>query len=253
MSDAAVAAVARLLARDRLVEAFGHVSARSGDGCLITPTSPPLEAVCAQHVLELDAAGNVVRGDAAARPLEAPLHLAIYAVRADVHGICRTHSPAAAAAAAGGRVPPAAHGLGLLAGEVAVHAESDLVTTSAMAAAAAADLGTADCLLLRANGAVCTGVSLQEAVVRAHYLEERCAIAARSGGAALSETERLARGRHVEPELTRAWRWLALRHGDHDLPQHLDPAPQSTNVVTDAPDRARVGAPHEPLPERRHG
>jgi len=56
---AQVAAAARLLARLQFVTAFGHVSARSGAGLLLSPTWPPLARLTPEAVLGLDAAGGV--------------------------------------------------------------------------------------------------------------------------------------------------------------------------------------------------
>ena len=89
-----VAATARMLAAAGLVEAFGHVSARlSGEGFLITPTLPLLDAV-AGTVITVDGADAVVDDPAGAAPLETPLHAAIYRARPDVAAICRGHGPA---------------------------------------------------------------------------------------------------------------------------------------------------------------
>ncbi len=254
MSHGAVAAIARLLARDGLVEAFGHVSARVPGGFLMTPTTPPLAAARSGDVLALDGDGRVIAGDPAARPLEAPLHAAIYRARPDVGAICRTHSPHAAAWAARGELPPLCHGLGMLAGELALHDGFDLVADEAAGAAAVRDLGAADCLLLRANGAVATAATLERAAVRAHYLEERAAIATASGTARpLARDEMSRRGRHVEAEAARAWRWLALRHGDQDLqpdsPSSWEDGDGSATTSTSAPAERTMSKPLD----RRHG
>ena len=98
-----VALVARVLARLGLVHAFGHVSARvpapRSARVLLTPTFPPLGEVEAADVLELDEGGRVVGGVAEHRPLEAALHLAVYAARPGVGasaGCRRRRSPPSA-------------------------------------------------------------------------------------------------------------------------------------------------------------
>ena len=215
----AVASVARLLSRAGLVEAFGHVSARSGEGFAITSTSVPLGAAAAADVLSLE--GPAARPDAAREgvpegtPLEAPLHAAIYAARPDVGAICRTHSEAAVALGSRGEAPPVVHGLGGLSGELALADEPALVVEAGAAASVATALGAADCLLVRANGAVATAPDLERAAVRAWYLEERCRVWLRGEGRAraLSEGELLERSRHWDAEAERAWRWLDWRFG----------------------------------------
>lgn len=209
---AEVARVAGILSRAGLIEGFGHVSARlEGGGFALTPTTPLLLTV-ADDVLELADDGEVLSGERC--PLEAPLHTAVYAARPDVGAICRTHSRYAAAWAGAGEAPPLVHGLGGLCGEVTVHASPQLITDPASAAAASSSLGDADCLLLRANGAVCTGRDLGRAVVRAWFLEERARVAVDAPRTrALAGEELDARGRHFEAESERAWHWLQARFG----------------------------------------
>ncbi|ADB49494.1 class II aldolase/adducin family protein [Conexibacter woesei] len=206
---AAVAEVARIVAGARLVDAFGHVSARVPGGFLLTSTDP-LGTQSARSVHALDAAGAVLdQGTAGGVPLEAPLHAAIYAARPDVGAICRTHSPAAVAWGVRGAVPPLLHGLGGLAGEVAAWGgDVDLVVSDAQGEAVAAALGAADCLLVQANGNVATGATLNQAAVRAWYLEERARIALEAGLEASPLTDLDARARHFAAEEARAWRWL---------------------------------------------
>ncbi|MDO8211863.1 class II aldolase/adducin family protein [Conexibacter sp. CPCC 206217] len=208
---AAVARVARVLAGAGLVGAFGHVSARAvgGDGFLLTSTDPlASHAEASVHLLDV-AGAPVSAGDNGGVPLEAPLHAAIYAARADVGAICRTHSPAAVVWGVRATVPPLLHGLGGLAGNVVSWtADDDLVTTTAAAQEAAAALGTADCLLIRANGSVVTGATLEQATVRAWFLEERARVALEAGPDAVVPTGVDARSRHHAAEEARAWRWL---------------------------------------------
>jgi ribulose-5-phosphate 4-epimerase/fuculose-1-phosphate aldolase len=216
-----IAHVARMLSRAGLIEAFGHVSARlTGGGFVLTPTSPLLDAG-AEEVLELTDGGDVLVGERC--PLEAPLHAAVYAARPDVGAICRTHSRHAAAWASRGEAPPLVHGLGGLSGELAVHDSPQLVCTVPSGAAAAASLGAADCLLLRANGALCTGRDLPRAAVRAWFLEERARVATDAPAAcAITDDELRERSRHFEVESERAWQWLQARFGKAGENTHGD-------------------------------
>lgn len=210
----AVARTARMLSRMGLVEGFGHVSARTGDDGFAITSTDPLCTQAAERVLLLDDAGAVRGGAAAACPLEAPLHAAIYARRPDVGAICRTHSRHAAAWACRRMAPPYVHGLGGLAGAVAVHEDVDLIATREQADAAAASLGEASCLLLAANGALATGTDLPAAIVRAWYLEERAEQARLATGApAIAGPSGRRRALHHAAEMTRAWRWLDVRYG----------------------------------------
>jgi len=142
------------------------------------------------------------------------MHAAIYAARPDVAAICRTHSPAAVLAGVRGKVPPLTHGLGGLAGEVRLCDRVDLVTDLAAGEETAAALGPADCLLIRANGAVATGATLAEAVVRARYLEERCLVSGDApAGAGMGSGDFESRSRWFAKESARAWAWMRWRYG----------------------------------------
>lgn len=220
-----LAYAARLISRAGLVQAFGHISARLPDGgFMLTPTTPLLQAR-AQEMLKIDGAGTVLAGGEGRCPKEAPLHGEIYAARSDVGAICRTHSPAAVIWGSRGQVPPVVHGLGGLSGEVALHRSPQLVTSEQAGSAAAVALGSADCMLLYANGAVCTAPRLEAAVVRAWFLEERSQIAERGAGAGALDPDQMAeRSGHYEAEQERAWEWLRARFGTEES-QSITEAP----------------------------
>lgn len=183
----------RILTHQRLVAAFGHVSARiprSGH-LLISPRVGPGTAT-RKDLLVVDLLGHVQRGTSRP-PLELSIHTAIYRSRPSVEAICRVHGEAASVLSIL-RVPVRPmHYLGsILGGEVPVHDDGSLVTDDARAQAMASTLGDAQALLLRGNGQVVVGASLAEACVRAIYLEE----AARLQMAAMS----LGTPRYYSPE-----------------------------------------------------
>lgn len=208
---AEVASAARLLAAAGLVEAFGHVSARDGSAGFAITATAPLGAATDDSVIACDAAGEPA-GSGAGLPLETPLHAAIYASRSDVGAIARVHGAAIAVAGAGPEAPAVAHGLGGLSGRVATWSDPQLVTDGVRAAAAAAAIGTDDCLLIRGNGAVVTAPDLATAAVRAWFLEERCRIST-AAGTELSTAELAERSAHYPAETARAWAWLRWRFG----------------------------------------
>ncbi len=201
-----IARVARILAAAGLVEAFGHVSARLPKGGFAITSTTPLASTRPDDVRAVHPGIQPGEGT----PLEAPLHAAIYSKRADVEAICRTHSPAAVGWGARLEAPPLLHGLGMLAGGVRVCNHAELVTDERSGSSVAESLGGADCILLRANGALATGASLQQATVRAYYLEQRCRVALEAGpaGRALDDGERERRARWLVAEQPRAWSWL---------------------------------------------
>lgn len=163
----------RILTHQRLVAAFGHVSARIAgtEHALISPRAGPGTAR-PKALLVVDLAGRVQRGTSRP-PLEILIHIAIYRARPDVGAICRIHGEAASVLSVL-RVPVRPlHYLGsIVGGEVPVHDDGALVTDDARARPMVAALGRAQALLLRGNGQVVVGASLAEACVRAIYLEE---------------------------------------------------------------------------------
>ena len=170
-----VASVARLVAAAGLAEGFGHVSARlAGGGFAITSTAP-LGSADEGSVIALAGARRRRRAPRGL-PLEAPAHAAIYAARPDVGAIVRVHPPSVVVAGLSGELPPVTHGLAGLSGEVALLDDPQLVDGPERAAAAAAALGAADCLVMRANGALAVGPDLATACVRAWFLEERARV-----------------------------------------------------------------------------
>jgi HCOMODA/2-hydroxy-3-carboxy-muconic semialdehyde decarboxylase len=211
---AEVAAAARVLAGLGFVHAFGHVSARGPDGAgvLLTPTSPPLGTLTAGDLLALDADGRPPRGQAARMPIEAPMHLAVYAGRSDVSAICRIHAPATAAWASTGAVPPLLHGFGGMVEPVAVWDDPGLIATEAMARRVAAVLGDTPALLLRGNGGLIVGATLDEALARAWCLEDRCRLALAVGDRArpLTRAELERRRRWYGAETARLAAWLRM-------------------------------------------
>ncbi|MHB8631892.1 MAG: class II aldolase/adducin family protein [Candidatus Limnocylindria bacterium] len=218
---AEIVTAARILDTERLVEAFGHVSARARDRggrerLMITPRRA-LSLVTAADLATLDlATGATLRGRP---PLEVALHLAIYRARPDVGAICRTHSPMVAVFGALGRPIRPVHGFGTwLGARVPVFETTLLVADATLAKRVAAALGDGPALILRGNGAFVTGSTVAEATFKAIVLEE----AARIGyQAALLGTPRfypaaaiaarLAMDRADEP--VRAWAHYARRAG----------------------------------------
>lgn len=205
-----IATAARAFSKLKYVHAFGHVSARLENSFLITPTRPPLAAQRGDDILEVDFDGVVLAGDAAARPIEAFLHIGIYKKREAVGAICRTHAPFASAWTAEGEMPAIQHGFGGLSGEIASYDGFDLIHNATLGASAAKSLGSADALVLRGNGVLTVGRTLGEAAARMWGLEERFANAARQGNTRrpLSPSELAARKQWYPAEAERVWTWL---------------------------------------------
>lgn len=86
----------------------GNVSARNGDGLLITPSGLPYARMQPQDLIHLALDGSVLNG--AGKPSsEWPFHVAIYRARPEAQAIVHTHSPRATALASTRRGIPAFH------------------------------------------------------------------------------------------------------------------------------------------------
>jgi HCOMODA/2-hydroxy-3-carboxy-muconic semialdehyde decarboxylase len=166
----------RILNRRRLVEAFGHLSARLDDGTILMTPRKALLLVQTDEICLLDPEGQQI-GGSGSPPVETNMHLAAYRARPDVQAIARTHSFFTSALAAMGRPVRAVHGFGTHLGEIVpVFEPIGLVASVERAAAVATTLGDRDAVLLRGNGTFITAPNLVEAVMRAIWLEEAATI-----------------------------------------------------------------------------
>jgi ribulose-5-phosphate 4-epimerase/fuculose-1-phosphate aldolase len=91
-----IVAVARsLFARGYSFGTSGNISARSGDGILVTPTGSSFESVTPEELAKVSMSGAVV---GAAKPSkEAHFHLAFYRARPDAGAVVHLHSTYAVA------------------------------------------------------------------------------------------------------------------------------------------------------------
>ena len=169
--EAEVVEAAVALARLGLVTAYGHVSARTADGFVITPATD-LALVDAQALVTVGADAAVLPAGA---PAEAWAHRALYRARPDVRAIARAQPPATfAAAAAGAPVLPMHGQAAWLGAAVPVHDDARLLRDPDRAAAAAAALPVGEALLLRGNGALTTGDTPGLAAARMWLLSVAC-------------------------------------------------------------------------------
>jgi HCOMODA/2-hydroxy-3-carboxy-muconic semialdehyde decarboxylase len=173
-SASLVRIAARAVARGGLAHAYGHCSARIDAGRFLVCPPKPM--------------GLVQPGDACAVvPLDGPLpdgvlgevriHREIYRLRPDVGGIVRSMPPKAMSLAAMGVVPKPRHGFGsYFYPSAALWNDPQLLRTDQQAQALADTLGQGRGILMRGNGVVTAGSSLEEAVVLTWYLEDAARI-----------------------------------------------------------------------------
>ncbi|ABL81647.1 MULTISPECIES: class II aldolase/adducin family protein [unclassified Nocardioides] len=156
-----------------LTEGFGHISSRSTapEYLLITPrTAPGLirEATEFIHYRPAEPSDDQL----AQLPPERHIHEQIYDARPDVNAVLRFHGPWTLALST---VVDAVHptvGYGAYLGaHVPVHADPRLIRTPEAGARLAGTLAAGTAVILRGNGAVSTGTTVREALVRAVWLE----------------------------------------------------------------------------------
>lgn len=161
---------ARALARAGLVHAYGHCSLRLDSKRFIVSPPKPLGLVKEGDVPVLVAITGALPPDALP---EVIVHQRIYEQRPDVNAVARFQSPQITALSALGRTPRALHGFGAyFAPQPALYTNPRLVRDAAGAALLVEQLAGARGIVMRGNGAVTVGASIEEAVCMAWYLED---------------------------------------------------------------------------------
>lgn len=178
---------ARALPRHDLGHAYGHISARLDAESFLVCAAKPM--------------GNIVPGDdGTIVPIDGPLpegvlgevrcHQQIYGRRADVNGICRTFLRNVMTLSTLRLTPKARHGFAsYFAPQPPLWDDAKLIRNDEAAAALAETLGEARAVVMRGNGCILTGATVEESIVMAFYLEE----------AAKTELAVLAAGDRADP------------------------------------------------------
>lgn len=138
----------------------GNVSARFGDGFLITPSGLPYARTKPEDLIHLALDGAVLSGSRKPSS-EWPFHVAIYNARPDAQAIVHTHSPRATALSCARRGIPAFHYMIALCGGSDVRC-ADYATFGSpeLAANAVAALEGRKAVLLANHGVIALGASL---------------------------------------------------------------------------------------------
>jgi HCOMODA/2-hydroxy-3-carboxy-muconic semialdehyde decarboxylase len=161
---------ARALARAGLVHAYGHCSLRLDSKRFIVSPPKPLGLVTEGDAPVVVATTGPLPPDALP---EVIVHQRIYEQRPDVNAVVRFQSPQITALSALGRTPRALHGFGAYFAPLpALYSNPRLVRDAAGAALLAEQLGMTRGIVMRGNGAVTVGASIEEAVSMAWYLED---------------------------------------------------------------------------------
>jgi ribulose-5-phosphate 4-epimerase/fuculose-1-phosphate aldolase len=175
LREAIVAHAASLFARGLSPGTSGNISARSGDGFLMTPTGASFGTLDPERLSRLDREGSHVDGDPPTK--EAFLHLAMYSERPDAQAIVHLHSTHAVAVAcldgvdAADVLPPLTPYYVMRVGRlplVRYAAPGDRSLAEAVREAAR----DAHALLLANHGPIVAGSSLDAAASAAEEIEE---------------------------------------------------------------------------------
>jgi ribulose-5-phosphate 4-epimerase/fuculose-1-phosphate aldolase len=171
----------RILADQGVVDAYGHVSARSAeraDRYLLSRAIAP-ELVTESDIIEFDLDSNPMDQRGRGMYLERFIHGEIYKLRPEVHAIVHNHSPSVIPFGVTS-VPmrplfntAAFVGLGIPIFEIREFQESGdiIVKTPHLGRSLATVLGSSPAALMRGHGSVVVGSSLPDAVIRSIYLE----------------------------------------------------------------------------------
>src|SRR5919108_773697 len=210
-----VISACRILSHQRLVEGFGHVSARipNSDRFLVTPRMS-LAMITEEALLTMNLSGQIVEGRDPA-PFEAWLHTAIMKAKPEVNAITRIHARVANMFSVTDRKLEPVHNHGsFFSGGVPVFQKPDLISTQSLGEELAATLGDKPAVLLRGNGQVTVGRTIPEAVMMAIYLEEAAEVlyGALQIGAPIPLTPNESKQRQTEAlppvDLERAWNFF---------------------------------------------
>jgi ribulose-5-phosphate 4-epimerase/fuculose-1-phosphate aldolase len=171
----------RILAREGVVDSFGHVSVRHPDRpdryVLARARAP--ECIEAGDLMEFAFDGTAIDPAGRTPYAERFIHGAVYDARSDVRAVVHHHSPSVIPfSVTPARLSPVMHMCAGIGARVSTwdsrtsFGDTNLLVTSvAMANDLAAALGSHPVILMRGHGCVVAGVSLREVVFNSIYLQ----------------------------------------------------------------------------------
>ncbi len=149
----------------------GNVSARSGDGMLITPSGMPYEELMPDDIVHVGGDGTVAAGQRQPSS-EWHFHLAAYGARPDRHAIVHTHSMHATVLACAHKPIPAFHYMVAVAGGIDIPCVPYATFgTQELARHVVSGLSRRDACLMANHGQIAIAETLQGALELAHEVE----------------------------------------------------------------------------------
>ncbi len=171
----------RILAREGVVDSFGHVSARHPDNperFLLSRARAP-DCIEADDIMEFTLDGTAVDARGRAPDLERFIHGALYETRADVQAVVHNHSPSTIPfGVTGAPLKPLMHMGASIGHEVPIWDSHDkfgdtalLVENMEMGRDLARAMGKGRSALMRGHGVTIVGPTVRQAVFVSVYLE----------------------------------------------------------------------------------
>jgi ribulose-5-phosphate 4-epimerase/fuculose-1-phosphate aldolase len=171
----------RVLAREEVVDSFGHISARHperADRFFLSRARAP-DCIEREDLMEFTLEGEPVDGRGRKPYLERFIHGAVYEAKPDEHSVVHNHSPSVIPfGVTGTKIRPLLHTCACMGHEVPIWDSGEkfgdtnmLVSDIAMGRDLARRLGTGRTALLRGHGCVVTGRTIREVVYISVYLE----------------------------------------------------------------------------------
>ena len=171
----------RILAREGVVDSFGHISARHPDNpqhFLLSRARAP-DCIEVDDIMEFTLEGEAVDPRGRAPYLERFIHGGAYEARPDIHSVVHNHSPSVIPfGVTGHKLKPLLHMCASCGYEVPIWDSQDkfgdttlLVSDMAMGRDMAKFLGANPTTLMRGHGATVVGRSVRHAVFVSVYLE----------------------------------------------------------------------------------
>jgi ribulose-5-phosphate 4-epimerase/fuculose-1-phosphate aldolase len=171
----------RILAREGVVDAFGHVSVRHpelADRYILSRARAP-ECIEVDDLMQFALDGTPLEPAGRKPYAERYIHGAIYEARPEVNAVVHNHSPSVIPfGITGTALKPVMHMCASMGAHVPLWDSRTgfgdtnlLVTNVPMARDLAATLGTNAVALMRGHGCVVAGISLRDAVFNSVYLE----------------------------------------------------------------------------------
>jgi HCOMODA/2-hydroxy-3-carboxy-muconic semialdehyde decarboxylase len=218
----------RILAREEVVDSFGHISARHperADRFFLSRARAP-DCIERDDIMEFTLEGGPVDARGRKPYLERFIHGGIYELKPDVHTVVHNHSPSVIPfGVTGKKLKPLLHMCASIGHEVPIWDSHDkfgdttlLLTDMKMGRDLAKTMGQRPTALMRGHGATVVGRSIRHAVFISVYLEMGAKLQMQS--MAMGKIKYLTKGeinkiiaRVTDYTLNRAWENWARRAG----------------------------------------